>query len=209
MSKNRQHKKTRNWAARQNKDQYVQQARASGYRARAVYKLKQINDKFKLITPGSLVVDLGAAPGSWSQYVSTIVEGEDQIVSVDLLPMEPVKKVTFIKGDFTDEVVVEQIRAILNNRELDLVLSDMAPNISGIRATDQARAQELQDMMLTFCERSLKRGGSLVTKLFEGEAVSATRKKLDLQFSRVQMVKPDASRSESKEIFVLARGYRR
>ncbi|NKB61209.1 MAG: 23S rRNA methyltransferase [Gammaproteobacteria bacterium] len=208
MSKSRQQKKTNRWNDKQNRDQYVKKARESGYRGRAIYKLEQIDRKYRLINRGSLIVDLGSAPGSWSQYVSSIVSSSNQIVSVDLLEMETIKNVHFIQGDFTDLEVVEKILTSLDNHQLDLVLSDMAPNISGIRSTDQARAWELQEMISVFCDRALKKGGTLLTKLFEGEASVSTRKLFKQQFKELQMIKPDASRSESKEIFLLARGFK-
>ncbi|NKB78057.1 MAG: 23S rRNA (uridine(2552)-2'-O)-methyltransferase [Gammaproteobacteria bacterium] len=209
MSKSRQQKKTSSWNDRQNRDQYVKKARAAGYRGRAVYKLEQINKKYRLANRASVIADLGSAPGSWSQYLSTVVDSSDQIVGVDLLPMEMVKNVNFVQGDFTETEVVEKILSFLNNRLLDLVLSDMAPNITGIRSTDQSRALELQEMISVFCDRALKKNGALVTKLFEGEASVVARKLFGQQFNEVQMIKPDASRSESKEVFLLARGFKR
>ena len=210
MSRNRgrRRRKTSNWATRQQNDPFVKKARAAGFRARAVFKLEQIDQKARLIRPETRLVDLGAAPGSWSQYAASRVRDPGQIVAVDLIPMEPVSGVRFIQGDFTDPEVVARVFDALGGEGIDLVLSDMAPNITGIRATDQARAEALQESILAFCRQALRTGGSLLTKLFEGEAAIAMRKELKLQFDDFQAIKPDASRAESKEIFLLAKGYR-
>jgi len=207
MSKSRRQRKSNRWLERQNRDQYVKKSRQAGYRARAVYKLEQIAQKYHLIRPNDIIVDLGAAPGSWSQYLSTMISGPGKIISVDLLPMEPIKNVNFIQGDFTHLDIVNEIYQTLENRQIDLVLSDMAPNITGIGAVDQARSLELQDMILTFSDRALRTGGHLLTKVFEGETASITWKNLTKRFNRVQAVKPEASRSKSKEIFLLARNH--
>ena len=153
-------------------------------------------------------MDLGAAPGSWSQYAVKKVADPGQIIAVDLLPMETISGVHFIQGDFTDPDVVNQIISELEGHSLNLVLSDMAPNITGIRATDQARIEVLQEAILGFCEIALEAGGSLLTKLFEGETAVQMRKNTKNLFKEMQILKPDASRSESKEIFLLASGYR-
>jgi len=208
-NKSKRKRKTSNWANKQERDPFVKKARSDGYRARAVFKLEQIDQKAKLIRSGTRLVDLGAAPGSWTQYAVTRVADPGQVIAVDLLPMEPVSGVAFVQGDFTSPEVVAHILEALGERELDLVLSDMAPNISGIRATDQARAENLQESILAFCQGALRPGGALLTKLFEGEAAVMMRKRMKLQFDQFQAIKPEASRAESKEIFLLARGYRR
>ncbi len=202
------HGKTRQWAARQNRDPYVKQARQAGFRARAVFKLEQIDRKYGLLKPGSRVVDLGSAPGSWSQYAARRISADNRVIAVDLRAMKAIAKVNFIRGDFTTHAVVEQVVRALDDRPADLVLSDMAPNISGIRSADQARAEAQQHAVLTFCRRGLRPGGKLLTKLFAGEAAQTTRERLDDCFEQVRAVKPDASRSESKEIYLLARGYK-
>lgn len=201
--------KTSRWAARQNRDPFVNAARQAGFRARAVFKLEQIDRKYRLIKPDSLIIDLGSAPGSWSQYAASRVRGEGQIIAVDLLAMKAIEKVNFIRGDFTNNSVVEQIITALDDRPPDLVLSDMAPNLSGIASTDQARVVALQQAVMAFCWRALRpgAGGALLTKLFAGESASATRKQFGACFARVRSVKPEASRAQSKEIYLLARGY--
>lgn len=207
MAKSKKQRKGKKWVTRQNRDPFVRKARAGGFRARAIYKLEQIDRKFRLIGADTRVVDLGSAPGSWSQYAVGRVKCESQVVAVDLLPMEPVPGVTFIQGDFTDKEVIQGVLEHLGDQKVDLVLSDMAPNITGIRATDQARAELIQESVLAFCAQGLRPGGTLLTKLFEGEAAVNIRAQLKPLFQRFQVIKPDASRSESKEIFILAQGY--
>ena len=208
MAKSKKQRKGQKWRARQNKDPFVQKARQTGYRARAAYKLEQIDRKFGLIRPEFRIVDLGSAPGSWSQYAAGRVSGQHQIVAVDRLPMQDISGVHFIQGDFTENTVIEQVLAYLGEYKIDLVLSDMAPNISGIKATDQARAELIQESILTFCERALRPGGALVTKIFEGEAAVAMRSHLRSLFVQLQAFKPEASRKDSTEIFLVAREYR-
>lgn len=207
MARAKNRGKTGQWAARQNRDPFVRAARHSGFRARSVFKLEQIDRKYRLIAPDSLIVDLGSAPGSWSQYAATRVRADNRIIAVDLLAMESIAKVHFIQGDFTEGAVVEKIVAALDGRPVDLVLSDMAPNISGVYSTDQARAERLQRAVLEFCRHSLRPGGALLTKLFAGEAEATTRALLTRLFEQARNVKPEASRPQSKEVYLLARGY--
>ncbi len=196
------------WAARHNRDPFVTAARRAGFRARSVFKLEQIDRKYRLIKPGALVVDLGAAPGSWSQYAATRIGATGRIIAVDLLAMEAVEKVNFIRGDFTNESVVGQVLAALEDRPPDLVLSDMAPNFSGISSADQARMATLQEAVAGFCRRRLRPGGALLTKLFAGESEAAIRAQFGGGFERAQIVKPQASRPQSREIYLLGRGYK-
>lgn len=207
MTRSGKHAKTGQWAARHNRDLYVRRARQAGFRARAVFKLEYIDRKYRLLKPASVVVDLGAAPGSWSQYAAARISGGGRVIAVDRLAMRAIEKVNFIRGDFTNESVVAQIAAALEGRLADLVLSDMIPDISGISARDQARAETLQHAVLEFCRGALKPGGQLLTKLFAGEAAQAIRGRLDDRFEQVRTIKPDASRSQSREIYCLARGY--
>lgn len=207
MTRSRKRRKTGQWAARHNRDPYVRQARQAGFRARSVFKLEHIDRKYGLLKPASVVVDLGAAPGSWSQYAAARIDGGGRVIAVDRLAMRAIEKVNFIRGDFTNESVLERIAAALDGRLVDLVLSDMIPDISGIRIRDQARAETLQCAVLEFCRGALKPGGQLLTKLFAGEAAQAIRGRLDDRFERVRTIKPDASRSQSAEIYCLARGY--
>lgn len=196
------------WASRQNRDPYIKKARHCGFRARSVFKLEQIDRKYGLLKPDSTIIDLGSAPGSWAQYAAAIVHTDQQIVAVDCLAMQDIEKVRFIHGDFTQSEVIEQIITALDGRAVDVVLSDMAPNLSGIRSTDQARAATLQQAIMEFCQHSLKSGGRLLSKLFAGEDVATTRKQFSDCFAHTRTVKPPASRAHSKEIYLLAMGYR-
>jgi 23S rRNA (uridine2552-2'-O)-methyltransferase len=159
--------------------------------------------------PGSKIVDLGSTPGSWCQYAVSRVTGVGRVVGVDLLPMQDIERVQFIQGDFTEPATHLRIAECFEDSGIDLVLSDMAPNITGIRITDQANAERLQYAVLAFCLRALNQGGNVLTKLFEGESVNALRKAYSQYFDHIQMIKPDASRSESREIYLLARKFNR
>ncbi|MBX2867710.1 MAG: RlmE family RNA methyltransferase [Acidiferrobacterales bacterium] len=206
-NKSKRKRKTSNWANKQETDHFVKKARASGFRARAAFKLEQIDNKVGLIKPASRIADLGAAPGSWSQYAVKKLNQPGQIVAVDLLPMREIPGVQFIQGDFTDPEIILQVLGVLEGRLLNLVLSDMAPNITGIKSTDQARIESLQESVLAFCGAAMEQGGNLLTKLFEGESAVKMRQLTKPLFNQIQVMKPDASRSESKEIFLLCTGY--
>ena len=199
---------SRRWLAEHHSDQYVKQARESGYRSRAVYKLEQIQRRDRLLRPGMTVVDLGAAPGGWSQYTAQVLKAQGRIVALDILPMDPISGVEFILGDFREESVLEQLQDSLGGQPVDLVLSDMAPNISGIAAADQARTMHLAELALEFCRQALRPGGSLLIKLFQGEGFDSYLKLLRENFKSVQIRKPDASRDRSREQYLLARNYR-
>jgi 23S rRNA (uridine2552-2'-O)-methyltransferase len=199
---------SRRWLAEHRKDPYVKQARAAGWRSRAVFKLEQIQRKYHLIRPGMMIVDLGAAPGGWSQYAAGLLNGRGRIVALDILPMDPIEGVEFIHGDFREMPVLEQLRIALGEQPVDLVLSDMAPNISGIEASDQARAVYLAELALDFCNQALKPDGSFLVKLFQGEGFEAYLKQLRSAFGSVQIRKPEASRDRSREQYLLARNYR-
>ncbi len=196
------------WLRAQNKDQYVKQARDSHYRSRAIYKLQEIDQKDKIIKPNACVVDLGSAPGSWSQYASERVGAEGRVVSVDVLPMEPLERVLFILGDFTEAATENECLGYIGKQGADLVMSDMAPNLTGIRTTDQARSTALAELVYNFCYRALKPGGDLVVKLFEGTGTDEYRRLLQARFTKIMTRKPDASRDKSREFYVLARSYR-
>ncbi len=201
--------KSGQWAARQQRDPYVKQARQLGFRSRAAFKLAQIDRQYRLLKADSIIVDLGSAPGGWSQYAANQVHAANQVVAVDCLVMQVIDKVQFIHGDFTQTAVTAQIAAALarHGGRADVVLSDMAPNISGIRSADQARAAELQHAIVQFCRHSLKPDGQLLSKLFVGETTADLRAQLSAEFAQVRTVKPPASRPQSKEIYLLARGY--
>ena len=195
------------WRERQERDPFVVRARSEGWRSRAVYKLEQIDRKEKLLRPGMLVVDLGAAPGSWSQYVSEKLKGQVRIVAVDLLEMDALAAVEFIQGDFREEDVLQRLEAALGGERADLVISDMAPNISGNRSVDQPRSMYLAELALDLCERALKAGGDFVCKLFQGEGSDAFIAAARQRFERVRVMKPEASRPGSREVYLVARNY--
>jgi len=197
------------WIEEHVSDAYVRRARAEGLRSRASYKLEQIAERDRLLAPGMLVVDLGAAPGGWSQIAARRVAPGGRVIALDLIEMPGLASVTFVHGDFRDHAVVEALERALEGRKVDLVLSDMAPNLSGISATDQARALELAELALDFAAKHLKPQGNFLVKLFHGAGFDDFVKELRRQFRTVNVRKPDASRSRSREIYVVARGSRR
>lgn len=198
-------KRDKRWLDRQNRDPYVKQARSSHYRSRAVYKLQQIDQRDRLFHPGQLVVDLGSAPGSWSQYAAEKVGPSGKVIALDILEMDPIPGVEFIRGDFTESDVYERCLQALGGRHADLVISDMAPNLSGIRDSDQARSMYLAELVLDFAQQVLGEHGSLLLKVFEGAGMEAFRRNLNEQFQKLSVRKPDASRADSREFYLLAR----
>ena len=196
------------WKDRQERDPFVQQARREGWRARAVYKLAEIDRKERLLRPGMLCVDLGAAPGSWSQYVSTTLDGRVKIIALDLLPMDAVASVDFIQGDFTNDATLELLSKALKGQNADLVMSDMAPNITGNRAVDQPRSMFLAELALDMCREVLADGGDFIYKLFQGEGIDEFIAATRSLFGRVKVMKPKASRAGSREVYLVARNYR-
>ena len=201
-------KSSKQWLKSQNRDPYVKKARESHFRSRAVYKLQEINQKDKLIKPNYCVVDLGSSPGGWSQYLSSIIDSRGQIIAIDMLPMEPIDRVFCILGDFTDEIVQKQCIAEVGKQGADLVISDMSPNLTGIRVTDQTRNIVLAELVYYFCTQILKPGGDLLIKVFEGEGTHEYRQLLRDNFAKVLTRKPRASRDQSREFYVLARSYK-
>lgn len=195
------------WRERQEKDPYVRQARREGWRSRAVYKLQQIDDKERILKPGMLVVDLGSAPGSWSQYVAKTLKGRCRIVALDLLPMDALPSVDFIQGDFREDDTLNLLAESLDGQKADLVMSDMAPNISGNRAVDQPRSMYLAELALDLCGLALKPGGDFVSKLFQGDGFDEFLANARGCFARVRVLKPDASRAGSREVYLVARNY--
>ena len=198
-------RRTSRWLEEHRRDSFVRRAGAEGYRSRAAYKLAEIDRRDGLLRAGMTVVDLGAAPGSWSQYAAKRVGA---VVAVDRLPMQPLPGVTCVKGDFTSSEVQEQIVAALPAGRADLVFSDMAPNISGIAVVDQSASAALAGAALEFCQRVLRPGGTLLVKLFQGPEARPLRRAMEQSFERVSVRKPEASRSGSAEQYLLARGYR-
>lgn len=196
------------WRDRQERDPYVQQARREGWRSRAVYKLQQIDQKERLLRPDMVCVDIGAAPGSWSQYVTQKLKGRARVVAVDLLPMDALPEVEFIQGDFEDGEVLRKMLEAIGENGADLVISDIAPNISGTRAVDQPRSMHLAELALDLARRVLKAKGSFVCKVFQGEGFDAFVLDVRRSFERVRVMKPKASRAGSREVYVVARNYR-
>ncbi len=195
-------------------DPYVKLAQKEGYRARAVYKLSEIDEDAGLIKPGQIIVDLGCAPGSWSQYITRKLgaQGSNQVngvvIGLDILPMEPVPGVHFLQGDFREESVLNELETLLKGRKVDLVLSDMAPNLSGIASTDAARVEYLMELALDFAQAHLKPSGSLLVKCFNGSGYNEILKRFRETFISVTPKKPKASRDYSSEIFLLGRQLR-
>ncbi len=205
MKKN---KTSRAWVHDHLNDPYVQRAQAEGYRARAAYKLIEIDDRDRLLKPGAVAVDLGAAPGSWCQVAVKRCAPNGRVFALDLLPMEAVAGGDFLLGDFTEDAVLEALEARLEGAQVDVVLSDMAPNLSGVAAVDQARSIHLCELALDFARRHLKPGGHFLVKIFQGEGFMAYRKQMEAAFASVQVRKPKASRDRSAEVYLLGRGPR-
>jgi len=201
-------KTSRAWMREHVSDPFVKRAAREGMRSRAAFKLEEINSRDKLIRPGMCVVDLGSAPGGWSQLVAPLVGTEGKVLALDVLAMDPIPNVEFIQGDFREEAVLQQLEHALQGRGVDLVLSDMAPNISGVRVTDQARWAHLFELAVEFARSHLQPGGALLVKCFEGSGVDALRREVAALFESVSVRKPRASRDRSREFFLLARGLR-
>jgi 23S rRNA (uridine2552-2'-O)-methyltransferase len=199
---------SKKWLQRHFNDHYVQAAQKAGYRSRAVFKLLEIQEKDRIIRPGQVVVDLGAAPGGWSQIAAPIVGEKGDVIAMDILPIDPLPGVTFIEGDFTEQDVHDALLATLNGREVDLVMSDIAPNISGMRAVDQPKAMYLVELALDFAQTTLKPGGDFVVKVFQGEGFDAYLQAMRQSFERVVIRKPKASRPKSREVYMLGRGFK-
>ncbi len=204
----RRSKSSRRWVSEHESDEFVRRARQEGWRSRAVFKLEEIQRKDHILRPGMVVVDLGAAPGGWSQYARHVMGDRGEVFAVDILPMDPVAGVTYIQGDFCDEKVLEELNDALEGKNVDLVLSDMAPNISGITAVDQPRAMYLAELALDFARSHLVAGGALVAKVFQGEGFQEFVRELRASFGSVRTRKPAASRARSREVYAVARNYR-
>ncbi len=195
------------WRQRQERDVYVEQATREGWRSRAVFKLEQIQAKEQLLRKGGVCVDLGSAPGSWSQMAAKLVGPTGRVVAIDLLAMEPIPGVEFLLGDFTAPATLDALRNLVGRNPVDLVMSDMAPNISGNRAMDQPRSLALLDEALLFAREVLRPGGDFLVKAFQGEGIDAFTRELKTHFKTVKTLKPKASRPESREIYLLARSF--
>jgi 23S rRNA (uridine2552-2'-O)-methyltransferase len=201
-------KSSASWLARHVSDPYVKRAQKEGYRSRAAYKLLELNEKDRLVRPGMRVLDLGAAPGGWSQVATRLVGPRGRVLATDILPMDPIPNVAFIQGDFREEEVLRQIEEWLGGERFDLVISDMAPNISGIAAADQAASMYLLELALDAARRTLKPGANFVAKMFQGAGSDQYIKDLRAAFGKVQIRKPEASRKESREVYLVAKGFR-
>ncbi len=195
------------WIEAHEKDSYVLRAREAGFRSRAVYKLSEIDQRDHLLKPGMTVIDLGAAPGGWSQYAAKKVAPQGKVFALDILSMEPLPGVEFLLGDFQEESVLAELLALVDKRRVGLVISDMAPNMSGVRAVDQARSMGLSELALDLAHQVLAPGGALLIKVFQGEGIESLTRELRSGFQRVQVRKPKASRPHSRELYLLARGY--
>jgi 23S rRNA (uridine2552-2'-O)-methyltransferase len=201
-------KSSKSWLKEHFDDEYVRRSQQDGYRSRAVYKLIEIDKKDHLVKPGMTVIDLGAAPGGWSEYCVKKLGKNGTMVALDILPMEPIDGVAIVEGDFREDAVFEQLMAIMGNDKADLVISDMAPNISGMGSVDMPRAYYLCELALDLARQVLKPGGALLVKLFQGEGFEDYSKELKSSFSKVVMRKPKASRARSREIYALATGFK-
>jgi len=196
------------WLKEHRDDPYVQRARREGYRSRACYKLLEIQAKDKLIDPGMTVLDLGSAPGGWSQVAVELLAGRGRVIASDILPMDSLPGVTFLQGDFTEDDVFKQILGILQGDPADLVMSDMAPNMSGLADVDQPRATYLVELALEMSRRVLAPGGAFVAKVFQGEGFDALLRDCRAIFAKVSTRKPGASRSRSREVYLVAKDFR-
>jgi 23S rRNA (uridine2552-2'-O)-methyltransferase len=201
-------KSSREWLDRHVNDEYVQRAQVDGYRSRAAYKLLEIQNRDQLIHPGDVVVDLGAAPGGWSQVAQELAGEDGAVFALDILPMDAIAGVTIIEGDFREQQPFDKLREALRVRNVDLVISDMAPNLSGMATVDQPRSIYLCELALDFAVQTLRPGGNLLTKIFQGEGFDAYIRQLRENFASVMTRKPQSSRSKSSEVYLIGRDFR-
>ena len=199
-------KSSQSWLKEHFDDQYVKQAQKEGHRSRATFKLKEIDDKDKLIRPGMSVVDLGSAPGGWSDYALGKVGDNGKVIALDILEMTPLTGVHFIQGDFREDDVLDELNKVLDGRQIDLVLSDMAPNMTGVGAIDQPGSMYLVELALDFAINNLSKQGDFLVKVFQGEGFDEFLKSMRSHFNKVTTRKPDASRARSREVYLLGRG---
>ncbi|QLF94380.1 23S rRNA (uridine(2552)-2'-O)-methyltransferase RlmE [Pseudomonas sp. ABC1] len=196
------------WLKEHFDDPYVKMAQRDGYRSRASYKLLELQERDRLLRPGMTVVDLGAAPGGWSQVTSRVIGDKGRLIASDILEMDSIADVTFIQGDFTEDAVFAQILEAIGDNRVDLVISDMAPNMSGVRAVDQAKAMFLCELALDLATRVLRPGGDFLIKIFQGEGFDTYLKDVRQSFDKVLMRKPLSSRDRSREQYLLGRGFK-
>lgn len=207
MAKKRSASSTR-WLQEHFSDHYVQQAQKKGFRSRAVFKIDEIQQRDRLLRPGMTVVDLGAAPGGWSHYVVDHLNGNCRVIACDILPMDPIAGVDFLEGDFRDDEVLQTLLSRIDGKTVDIVLSDMAPNMSGNDNVDQPRSMYLVELALDMCHQVLKPGGSFVVKVFHGQGFEEFLKAVRAAFTTVKTRKPDSSRARSREVYLVATGYK-
>jgi len=198
-------KSSHQWLKSHFDDEFVKRAQREGYRSRAVYKLEEIQRKDRILRPGMTLVDLGASPGGWSQYAAQLLKGAGRIIAMDILPMEPLSGVEFLQGDFREDAVLERLLGMLAGGGIDLVMSDMAPNITGMDAVDQPGSLYLAELAVDFADRVLREGGVLLFKAFQGEGFDELVKTLRTHYQAVRIRKPRASRPKSREVYVLAK----
>lgn len=196
------------WLARQDNDPFVKKAKSEGYRSRAVYKLLEIQEKYNIIKPGDTVIDLGAAPGSWSEITAKLVGDKGNVIALDLLPIEKIKNVDIIQGDFREESVLQELLSLVGTKTVNLVISDMAPNLTGIKTVDQAKAMYLSELVLELSKEVLNAGGDMLVKLFSGAGFDNYISLVRQHFATIVIKKPKASRKESREVYLLARNFK-
>ncbi|MFA6052530.1 MAG: 23S rRNA (uridine(2552)-2'-O)-methyltransferase RlmE [Methylobacter sp.] len=201
-------KSSSRWMQEHFQDEYVKMAQAQGYRSRAVFKLNEIQDKDQIIKPGMNIIDLGAAPGGWSQRARQIIGKKDKIIALDILPMDPLEGVDFIQGDFREQAVLDQLYAVLDGAPINLVMSDMAPNMSGNKGVDQPRSIYLGELALDTAKTVLSKDGMFLVKLFHGAGFEELHQEIQQFFSKVVIRKPKASRPRSNEVYILAKGFK-
>ena len=201
-------KSSKKWLEERARDKYVKKSKQAGFRSRASFKLLEIQEKDRFIKPGMIVVDLGSAPGGWSQAAKILVGDKGSVLATDILPMAPISGVKFIQGDFTEDAVFEDLIERVGGESVDLVISDMAPNITGIRAIDQPGSMHLAELALDFARSILREGAYFLVKVFEGEGIGEFKQVLASEFEKVKVRKPKASRSRSREVYFLAEKYR-
>jgi 23S rRNA (uridine2552-2'-O)-methyltransferase len=201
-------KSSSEWLRRHVNDPFVKQAQLDGYRSRSAYKLIELNEKDRLIKPGMRIMDLGSAPGGWSQVAGKLVGKKGRVLATDILPMDPVPNVDFIQGDFTDEAIVEKLLAWLGDGRFDLIISDIAPNLSGIDSADQAGSMYFLELALDIVRKTLKPGANFAAKMFQGSGSDEYVKELRKSFEKVLIRKPAASRAQSREVYIVAKGFK-
>jgi 23S rRNA (uridine2552-2'-O)-methyltransferase len=201
-------KSSANWLSRHVNDPFVKQAQRDGYRSRSAYKLIELNEKDKLIRPGMRIMDLGSAPGGWSQVAGKLVGAKGRVLATDILPMNELKNVDFIQGDFTEDVIVQRVLDWLGAEKFDLIISDIAPNISGIESADQGKSIWFLELALDTVRKTLKPGANFAAKMFQGSGSDEYLKELRTHFVKVSIRKPEASRKKSREVYLVAKGFK-